>query len=199
MLPSIKLHSKSLTSSPAEWHLNIQNKAFKTSSTDRHFCLWRAGQDEMLTLAPWRSFLLLLVSTGRKLNTQSKWREPSAHSLLSSARPPSSASYSLHFSITIPTLPSPAPAFCRDPKTHTQNGIKWEQPQTYPRKPGIKLILELLVPPAHLKSQSRLHAEHAGSRSEMCINTLGASGHCPSSSSTVTQQPSPHFHPNPSP
>lgn len=51
-LAFIKLLSKSLTSSygpAAEWHLNIQNKAFKPISTGRHFYLWRAGKDEILT------------------------------------------------------------------------------------------------------------------------------------------------------
>lgn len=132
VLTFIKLYSKSLTSSygpAAEWSLNIRNKAFKPASTHRHFYLWRAGQDEILTPSPWHSFshTLALVSTGsvhnRKLNSQSKRREPSAH--LCWARPGPH-----HLPPTASTSCSQTPHQNSAQKYIIKYGIKWEQPQT---------------------------------------------------------------------
>lgn len=117
------------------------------------------------THPPWHSFLhiLLLVSPGnahnRKLNTQSKQREASAHLCWVLPGPH-------HLPLTAFTAWSPfqdpAPTSCRDaetlsaPKHTTIHGIKWEQPQTYPRKPGTKQVLKLLVPPAIVPTPSQI-------------------------------------------
>lgn len=70
-------------------------------------------------------------------------------SLLSPARPH-------HLPPTASTSCSQTPPQHSAQKYIIKHGIKWEQPQTCPRKPGIKLILELPVPPAIIPTPSQI-------------------------------------------
>lgn len=139
-----------------------------------------------------------LVSTGnahnRKLNT--KWRElcwalPGSHHL-----PP--------FWITNPPRSAGVQKQLSAQKYTIKHGIKWEQPQTFPRKPRTKLIPKVLVPPAFIPTPLQISVQTSW---EMWIKTLGAISARPQATAQTPaaqlhNQPSPpslHFHPNPSP
>lgn len=91
-----KPHSKPLASSYApatQWRPKIPSKAFKATRTDRHFYLWRLGQDEVFTPAPWHSFLHTLNPCLHRKRTQQNIKHPKlierafCSSLLKPARP----------------------------------------------------------------------------------------------------------------
>lgn len=142
-LTSIKLHSKSLSSSygpAAERCLNIQNKAFEPTSTDISISEG-LGRMKYSHSPPMTFIFTYPTSCLPRKCTQQETQHPEqtergfCSTLLSPARTPSSASHSLHCLIT---LPGPRPnilqrcrnAFC--PKTHNHT---WNKMGTAPNLP----------------------------------------------------------------